>query len=291
MIQPRAARLRVPARRELALGACVVIGLSRLVDGPVVWLVAALLFGAMLLGTLQVLADGEADGTAHGDAHRDPRTEAAGVPIEALLTPSVAAIACLAAARLVPVTPWLLPALLAAGWLIERTIATEVRLLSATHGPTASDRSAILIQALVIAFVAFAGAASIVPGGLAEPTTVGGGPPSPLPEVDLLVLVAADALVAGLLGYRASALRLTTLRDALWSAATYASVVAIGAAGLRAMAIPRLLGPAVLALIFFLWDAFHGASPTRRRDPGWIWQTALLVALGVVVVAWNLRLR
>ena len=49
--------------------------------------------------------------------------------------------------------------------------------------------------------------------------------------------------------------------------------------------------PALLTLVFFLWDAFQGAPPSRRRDPRWIWQTALLVALGVIVVVWNLGLR
>ena len=113
----------------------------------------------------------------------------------------------------------------------------------------------------------------------------------PLALQDLVLLAAADALVAGLLGYRAAALRVTTLRDALWSAATYAIAIAIGAAALRAMAIPRLIGPALLTLVFYLWDAFHGAAPARRRDPRWIWQTGLLVGLGVVVVGWNLLVR
>ena len=101
--------------------------------------------------------------------------------------------------------------------------------------------------------------------------------------------VAALQLVRA--GYRVSALRVSKLRDALWSAATYATAVAIGAAALRAMDIPRLVGPAMLTLAFFLWDAFHGAPPARRRDPRWIWQTVVLMAVGVLVVAWNLGLR
>jgi hypothetical protein len=88
-----------------------------------------------------------------------------------------------------------------------------------------------------------------------------------------------------------AALRVTSLREALWSAGTYASAVAIAAAALRATDIPRLVGPALLTLVFFLWDAFHGAPPSRRRDPRWIWQTVVLIALGAIVVAWNLQLR
>ena len=96
---------------------------------------------------------------------------------------------------------------------------------------------------------------------------------------NLAVLAGADALVAFLLGYRVAALRVTRLRDALWSAATYALAIAIGAAALRAMEIPRLIGPALLTLVFYLWDAFHGAS-ARRRDRTWIWQTVLLGIAG-----------
>ena len=57
------------------------------------------------------------------------------------------------------------------------------------------------------------------------------------------------------------------------------------------MEIPRLLGPALLALTFYLWDAFHGAAPARRRDARWLWQTALLAVLGIAVVALNLMMR
>lgn len=274
----RAIQQRVPARHDLVLLAVALVALSRFLQGPLIWLLAALLLGAMLLGTLQVLGEGDGVG------------ESAGVPIESLLTPSVAAVAALGAIRFVPIGMWLIPALAAAGWLINRTIATETRILASPHGPSSRDRSTLLVEALVVAFVGFSGAAVLVPGGLAEPGAPGA-PTSPLPEPELLLLVAADAVIAGLLGYRASALRVTNLRDALWSAATYATAIAIGAAALRAMAIPRLVGPALLTLTFFLWDAFHGAPPSRRRDPRWIWQTVLLIILGIVVAAWNIRLR
>jgi hypothetical protein len=277
-MQSRAIELHAGPRRDLVVAATGIIALSRLIDGPLVWLVAGLLLAATFLGALQIL--GEAD----------PAGEASeGVPIEALITPAVAAVACLGALRLVPVGPLLVPAVLAAGWLVDRTLATELRIHSARHGPTAGDRTVILIEAVVVAFLAFTGVAALVPNGLAEPPGTTG--PVPLAESDLILLALADAAVAGLLGYRASALRITNLRDALWSAATYASAVAIAAAALRAMVIPRLVGPALLTLVFFLWDAFHAAPPARRRDPRWIWQTVLLAVLGVVVVAWNLGLR
>ena len=57
------------------------------------------------------------------------------------------------------------------------------------------------------------------------------------------------------------------------------------------MEIPRLLGPALLVLAFYLWDSLTGVRPSRRRELRWIWQTGLLVVLGIVVTAWNLLLR
>jgi hypothetical protein len=264
-------------RNDLALAAVTIVGLSRLIEPPGVWLVAIFLLGAMLLGALQVLGDETARADGAG----------LGVPIESLILPAVAAVACVGAIRLVPFGLWLAPALLLVGIVVARTLALEGRLLISHEDPGAEGRTEVLATILVVAFIGFAGVAASVPAGLVQPGTTDG----PLPESDLLTLVLGDATIAFLLGYRAAALRLTTFRDALWSAATYAAAIAIGAAALRAMEIPRLMGPALLTLAFYLWDAFHAASPARRRDARWIWQTALLGGLGIVVVAWNMLLR
>jgi hypothetical protein len=267
-------------RRDLALAAVTIVGLSRLIEPPGVWVVAVFLLGAVILGTLQVLHDE----TAHAADH------ALGIPIESLILPAVAAVACLGAIRLVPFGLALAPALLITGLIVERCLALEARILSAPGGLDAEFRTTVLVTTLVVGFLAFVGVAATVPGGLAQPGTSGvaGGP---LPRRDLLVLAAGDAAVAFLLGYRAAALRVTTLRDALWSAATYGVAIAIAAAGLRFVQIPRLMGPALLTLTFYLWDAFHAASPSRRRDVRWLWQTVLLAILGVAVIGLNLLIR
>ncbi len=261
------------ARHDLALVAVTVVGLSRLLEPPVIWLVAAALLGAMLLGTLQVLTE---------EVH--PSQAWFGIPIESLILPSVAAVACLGAIRLVPFGLWLLPALAVTWLIVGRTLTLESRINRANDRLSADDRSALLVTILLVAFLGFTGVAAMVPGGLAQ----SGGA---LGESNLLVLATADALVAGLLGYRASSLRVTTVRDALWSAATYAAAIAIGAAALRAMAIPQLVGPALLTLGFYLWDAFISTAPSRRRDMRWIAQVGVLLGLGLIVAAWNLLLR
>jgi hypothetical protein len=261
------------ARLDLALVAVTIVGLSRLLEPPAIWLVAAALLGAMLIGTLQVL---------HDEIH--PSQRWFGVPIESVILPSVAAVACLGAIRLVPFGLWLIPALGITWLIVGRTLTLEVRLNRGSDRLTSDDRTALLVTILLVAFLGFTGVAAMVPGGLVQ---TGGA----LDESNLLVLAAGDALVAGLLGYRAASLRVTTVRDALWSALTYAAAIAIGAAALRAMEIPRLIGPALLTLAFYLWDAFIGTAPRRRRDLSWIAQIGVLVGLGLIVAIWNLLLR
>ena len=276
-----AARLGDEAgRRDLALVAVVVVGLSRLIEPPGVWFVAIFLLGAILVGTLQVLGDQQARAEGGG----------AGIPVESLILPAVAAVACVGAIRLVPFGLGLAPALLITGLIVDRCLALEARILAAPTGPDPEARTAVLVTTLVVAFLGFVGVAATIPGGLAQPGSPGAGG-APLPEPDLVVLAAGDAVIAFLLGYRAAALRVTNATDALWSAATYAAAIAIGAAAVRFIEVPRLLGPALLTLTFYLWDAFHGAAPSRRRDASWIWQIVLLTVLGIAVVALNLMTR
>jgi hypothetical protein len=128
------------------------------------------------------------------------------------------------------------------------------------------------------------------PGGAAGVAGVAG-TGAQLAEGGIVVLAAADALVAAVLGFRVATFRYGTARDAARSALTYAIVVAVAAGAIRAIGLPLLVGPAVLTLVFYLWDALHGTAPARRREPRFLWETILLIVLAGVVVAWNLRLR
>ncbi len=263
------------ATRELVTLTVVLVGLSRLAEGPALWAAAVLAFAAHVLATLEVLG-------------ADPAAEEDGVPVEALLLPGVAAVAAIGALRLVPVGLLLVPALFGAGCLVLAAVALERRLLARPTGPTADDRAALLSLALLIAFVAFSGIAAAIPGALVEPG--GGATPArqALPVEGMLLLAVADGLLAGLMGYRIVALRAPDLGGAALAALSYAVVVAIAAASLRAMAIPRLLGPALLTLVLYLWSAYRGGPRTGRADARWIWEMLLLLGLGAVVIAWNL---
>src|SRR6476646_3285241 len=173
-----------------------------------------------------------------------------GVPVESLIVPAVAALGAVGAIRLVPLGPAIIPAIAGVGILLDRALAIEERIVGAAQGPTADDRSASLVVILVVALVAFAGVAAGVPGGLAG-TQPAGSPVTPLSLPNLLVLALADA---------------------------------VGALGT-----PRRIGPALLMFLFYLWDTLHAAPPSRRRDPRWLWETAILLGLAIAVIAWNLR--
>ncbi|HEY6569055.1 MAG TPA: hypothetical protein VIZ22_02135 [Candidatus Limnocylindrales bacterium] len=264
----------VLARRELVVAAVVMVALTRAVEPADAFLVAGLLPVVMLLAGVGVLHLGTADTR----------------PFEALLVPAVLTGGAGAAIHLVPIGLGLIPVLLGFAILLDRILALELRLLGQATGATEADQSRVVLAAITTAFIAFTGIATLVPGGLAEPGGAAAGGQA-LSEGWLVVMAVNDALVALLLGYRLALLRYGTARDAARSAVTSAIVVAVAAGAIRAIDLPRLVGPALLTLVFYLWDALHGSAPARRREPRFMWEAILLAVLGVIVVAWNLRLR
>ena len=259
------------ARRELVLLAVVLLASTRLADGPVLWLLAALVLATIAAGALNVLGS----------------VSAAGVPVEALILPSVAGAAAVGALQLIPPSFWTILALAVAGLLIDRTLALEARLEAAIHGPTPDDRQTVAFYAVVVAALAFVGVAALVPGAL---ETGGSTAEAVLSASDVVIVALADGIVAFLLGYRLAALRSTELRSVALSALTYAVVIAIGAGATRVIPVEGYLGPALLALVFFLWDRIQGSTGRRTRDPNWLWEIGVLVVLGIAVVLLNLNL-
>jgi len=264
--------------RDLAITVGVIVALSRFAPEGFVWPIAVVLLAAVYLGALQIV--GEAD----------PAAQSAGVPVESVFLPAAASLAALGAIRLVPIGVVLAPAFLLAGGLVGLTLVTELRLARASGPPSSTDRTVVLVEILIVGFLGFAGVAALVPGGLPQPgDTTGSSIPAPLAWV---AQAGGDALIALLLAYRAAALRTSNFRDVAWFALTGAAVVAIAAVALRSIEIPRILGPALLVLVFFLWDAIHsGGRRRRRRDPWRIWETALLAFLAIAVIGWTLGQR
>jgi hypothetical protein len=263
--------IRIGSRRELVILAVALVGVTRFAEGPVLWLLAVLVLATIAVGTLNVLG----------------QVSAAGVPIESLILPGMVAASAVGVLQLVPASLWLIPALALVGLLVDRTLVLEARLESAVHGPSTEDRQTVSFYAVVIAAAAFVGTAAVVPGGLEAAGPAG---ETGLSAQSVVTLAVADGIAAFLLGYRLSALRSSSLRSVLMSALTYAVVIAIGAGAIRVIPVKGYLGPALLTLVFFLWDRVHGASARRRRDPTWLWEMGILVALGIVVIVLNLNL-
>lgn len=264
---------------ELVAVAVALAAVGRLAEGPVLWAAAILAGIALGLAALEVLGAAEAPaGVAD-----------LGIPVESLLLPAVTGIGALTALHLVPIGLLLVPGLVAVGAMAASAVEIERRILARSGGPTVADRTAVLGAAVMLAFVAFAGIAAAIPGALVQPPATGAETTVAGLRLDGLALLALfDGLVAGLLGYRLEALRTPTVRGALAAAVSYAAVIAIAAAALRAMGLPRLLGPALLTLVLYLWSAYRGVPRSARRDARWIWEVLLLASLGALVVVWNL---
>jgi len=244
------------ARRELTILAVVVLALTRVTDGPALVAVTGLFLAMLVMGALVIFAEGEP----------------AGVPIESLMPVAAAGIAAVAIVRVVPVGALLLPAIGAAALLIHVVVGVEARITSQARTPDERDRRSVLWASLATCFVAFIGL----------PTAV----------VDVWLSAAwaawalsiAEGTVAALLGYRLAALRRPDLRSAAFSALTYGAIIGLAGAALRVLALPRLVEPALLVLVFYLWDAVHATEPARRRGVRWMLELAVLAVLGVAVV-------
>src|SRR3989442_6164715 len=92
-------------QRELVVLIVTVVGLSRLLDGPLLWPVAALVMAAAWLGARQVLSEGS---LPYGR-----------VPADAPIVPAVAAVGALRALRMVAIRVGLLSALAPACLALE----------------------------------------------------------------------------------------------------------------------------------------------------------------------------
>ena len=257
------------AARDLLVVAVALLGLGRLVDASVAPVVALLLGIAVMLGTRATL---RAD---------DPDAQAT-VPPEAGLVAGVLAATLLLAARFVPLSWGFGAALVASAVVLFVAVLAERR--AVVHAADASPRLPLLTVSVIAAFIGFTSVAGMVDGALVTGSAA-------LSESGLLALAAADALIAGLLTYRLGRLEPAPPRVAVIGVVTSGLVIALAAGLLRAVAVPTALWPAILTVVFFLWDAVRSSSVAIRRDPRWIWQFGLLAVLSAVVVVWNLGLR
>ncbi len=269
--------MRTERPRLVNLVALVLLsaGVGIFLQGAAFWAGALLLSAATAYGAFALMAD------------LDPR----GVPVESLATPAAAAFATVGLAHLAGAALLALPVLAAGGGLVALTVLLETRLLGPADSGNPHREQQLLVLTVLLAFLCFTSVAGAVHGGLAgEPARAGNGTVG-VQEASLLLLAFADGLVAFVLGYRLAALRSPSVREASRAAGTFGVVVAASAALIRAIALPRLLGPAVLAAVFYLWSAYRSASGLERRSAAWLWEYLALAGAAALAVAWNLLLR
>jgi len=267
----RSERVRVANLALLLVG---LAGLASLLGGAAFWVGLLIVGAAAAYGAFQLLADA------------DPR----GVPVESLTTPAIAAMSTAALAHVGGAEAAMVAVLAAGGLMVATSLAMERWLMDPADEAHARHERQLHPLVVLLAFLGFAGAAGSVVAGLPVLAPGTGGPAS-IDGPSLLLMAVADGVVAFLLGYRLAATRAPDLIEAVWAAGTFAVVIGVAAALLRALALPLLLGPAVLAGVFYLWNLYRSTPGAERRSAGWLWEYLVLLVALVGAVAWNLVLR
>jgi hypothetical protein len=145
----------------------------------------------------------------------------------------------------------------------------------------------VRVTSLGLAFVAFAAIGGVVPGGFA-------GDRGPLSAGALAAIVTLDVLVGGLVGYRIASITYPSRFDRIvrvLAFGQYALPVGIAGALLRALALPRLFGPALLTLVAYLVTVLRDSPEPVLYNRRLLQETAVLGLAGALVVMWGLLVR
>ncbi|MFI5261018.1 MAG: hypothetical protein ACHQZR_00520 [Candidatus Limnocylindrales bacterium] len=246
-----------------------------LLDGPAYWAGVA----SLMLATAVAAGAQTSERPVHG------------LPLATRILPMLAAFAAAGLAHLAGAdATWLLALALGAA-PTATTLLAELRLAGPADDRRPHLERQMLTLVIVLVFAAFTAAAGAIEGGLGTTPNEAGDAVLTISAAGLMALALIEAAIAGAVGYRLAALRTTALGEALRVAGTYAVVTGVTAALLRAIDLPRLFGPAVLAGVFYLWSAYREASAAQRRTATWLWEYGLLVGALLLVVGWNLLLR
>jgi hypothetical protein len=146
---------------------------------------------------------------------------------------------------------------------------------------------AIRSAAVALSFLGFVAAAGFVPGALGD---VG----QALPFRDLVTLVVIDAIVAGLAGYRISALVAPSAIDRMvrvLAVVEYAVPVGFATWGFRTLGLPRLFVPALLTLAVYMITVMRESSEPILSNGRLLRELGVLTLAAVLAVAWGLMAR
>jgi hypothetical protein len=267
--------------RELGLVIGTLAVLVHFLDGLAFWAVAGLMVATAAASCLYLLAE-----------WRPWR-----VPLDRLARPPLAAFAAAGIARLVNPVPWLV-LVFAGTWIVVAwVVAVDTEPVAAAPEEAGADTAVEIVTAgghprplaarvatLGVAFLAFAAVGGFVPGSLP-----GGARP---PEVSVLTNAAIfDLVIGGLTGYLLAAVRPSWWGDRLSAFLLYAAVLAAAGALLRLIAMPRLLGPAILTLLAYLLTAAREAPAPFWHSRRLVGEMTLLGLAGCAVIVLGLLTR
>jgi hypothetical protein len=253
-----------------AVAALSIAGIARLV-APVPWLVLVFVAGWAVVAWLVRLETGpDVLATVHASADAPPASAvsyAAATPDSA--PPTV---------RMRPKrrAEYDLPQI-----VVEPVVVNTPEM--APHPRPLAVRSA----AVALAFLAFVAVGGLVPGGLALDRQA-------LSTTRLAELVALNAAIAGVLGYRLAALTSPYRVDRIIrmvGIGQYAVPVAVAAAALRSLALPRLYVPALLTLVVYVVTVLRESPEPATRDERLLEELAVLGIAGLAIVLWGLLAR
>jgi hypothetical protein len=251
------------------------------------------------------------------------------VPVIQVALPAVAAFAIAGIARLVSPVPWL-AVVFVAGWAVmawvvrletapealtprpqtgELTpptvrvrpkrrsefgiaqIVTENVVVNTREVPPHPRPLAVRSIALGLAFAAFVAVGGLVPGGL---VVAASGEAGHLSTQGLIVLIAVNAGIAGVIGYRLAGLLSPHRFDRIVrfvAVAQYAVAVGLAAGILRSMALPRLFIPALLTLVVYLVTAVRESPERVTLNKRLLQEVAVLALAASAAIAWGLMSR
>ncbi|MGD0018321.1 MAG: hypothetical protein ABSD62_03625 [Candidatus Limnocylindrales bacterium] len=261
--------------RELGLIVATLAALSRFVADAPLWVTTALAAVVAIAGTASLVGE-----------LRPWRW-----PLDRVALPATAAFVSIGIARLVDPVPWLAVAFAGSwaitAWVVSVEIAAATRggrpgsvMPDGTHARPTSAR----LGAFGLAFLGFVAIGGIVPGGVA-------GDGQPLTVAAFLATIVLDVAIGGLAGYRIAAVRPHTPGQAVVAFYQYSMVVAPIGVLVRVLALPRLFGPAVLALATYLVTSLRESEEPVRFNARLLEETGVLVLAGVAVVVLGLLVK
>jgi hypothetical protein len=261
--------------RELGLIVATLAVLGRFVADAPLWVATALAVIVAAAGTASLLGE-----------LRPWRW-----PLGRVALPATAAFVAMGTARLVDPVPWLAVAFAGSWALTAWVVATETAAATRAGMPgsvmpdgTHARPTAARLGAFLLAFLGFAAIGGMVPGGVA-------GEGQPLTVASFLVTIVLDVAIGGLAGYRIAAVRPHTPGQAAVAFYQYSMVVAPLGVLVRVLALPRLFGPAVLALATYLVTSLRESDEPVRFNARLLEETGVLILAGAAVVVLGLLVK